>query len=163
MKPHFKSSLVVIAVVFLAGCYAKMLTYNGAAVTKPADIVRLQSGGGEQKGQWKTDELSINYRMETTPETLKISGNVKLVGGFAIGFREIDRLAVQLLFLNSQGIVVDTVFLYSPDNHHETDLIPMNFEEIYKIPAGAAAVSFAYDGRLSDNGGRTAVDIGYSP
>ena len=62
---------------------------------------------GNQQGLWKTNELSITYQYQMTPETLKIAGTTELVGGFAIGFNWIKHLAVYLLFLDNQKQACD--------------------------------------------------------
>lgn len=155
---------VILAVVALTGCSSKFFTYKGATLTQENYIVELEQG--EQQGVWKTNELAINYRYHLTPESLKISGVVNLIGGFAIGFNSVDRLVVQLLFSDNQGVVIDNVNIYAADHRHSIQFIPMSFEAVVPVPPNTTAISFAYDGRLSDGAGTlegTSVDIWYFP
>ncbi len=154
--------LIMVAVVTFNGCNGRLFSYKGATITQQDHIVQLQQG--DQKGVWKTNELSLNYNYRMTPENLKVSGTVNLVGGFAIGFSSVERLVVQLLFLDDQGTVIDNVILYSADSHHSTQYIPMNFDRTIPIPANAHAISFSYDGELMDAGDDSAgVSIGNFP
>jgi hypothetical protein len=153
------SFLIMAAVVALSGCNGRLFSYKGATIAQPDHMIQLQQG--DQQGIWKTNELALKYHYQMTSDTLKLSGTVNLLGGFATGFSSVDRLVVQLLFLNNQGTVIDNVILYSADNHHPTDFIPMNFDRTVPIPADTRALSFTYDGLLLDGGddGSTAVSI----
>ena len=150
--------LIITAVFTLAGCNGRLFTYKGATITQANHIIRLQAG--DQRGIWKTNELAIDYHYQMRPESLKISGTVKLVGGFALGFSSINRLNVQLLFLDNQGTVTDNVVIYSAEGHRPVDLTPMNFDETIPIPPDSKAISFTYDGELMDGGNdATFIDI----
>ena len=156
------SFLIMVAVVTFNGCNGRLFSYKGATITQQDHMVQLHQG--EQQGIWKTNELALNYHYQMSPETLKISGTVTLIGGFATGFSSVDRLVVQFLFLNNQGTVIDDVIMYSADNHHSTKYIPMNFDRTIPIPANAHAISFSYDGELMDAGDDSAgVSIGNFP
>jgi len=151
-----KATFLMIAVFTLAGCSGRLVTYQGDKVTQKNLLVLLKDGN--QQGVWKTNELAITYQYQMTPEALKITGTTDLVGGFALGFRWITRLAVYLLFLDNQGIVIENVLIYALGNHHATDSIPMAFEKTMPIPEGARTISFAYDGVLDGE-----YDIWFSP
>jgi hypothetical protein len=114
---------------------------------------------------WKTNELSVTYQYQMTPEALKITGTTDLVGGFKLGFSQIHRLSVYLLFLDKQGIVIESPLIYSAGMERSIDTIPMNFERTIPVPEGTQAISFAYDGALTDGGSEdsTSCNIGYSP
>jgi len=115
---------------------------------------------------WNTSELAITYQYQmTTPEILKIAGTTKLLGGLAIGFEQIERLAVYLLFLDTQGIVIENALVYSTANYRSIDTIPMDFEKTIPIPEGARTISFAYEGELRGSGteDQTAYNIWFSP
>jgi hypothetical protein len=159
-----KATVVLLVAAFTtAGCGGRLFTYKGDKITQQNLMVQLQDGN--QQGEWKTNELAIKYQYQMTPETMNISGTVELLGGFAIGFSQIGRLAVYLLFLDDQGIVIENDLIYSVGNHHSINMTPMLFEKSIPIPAGVRAMSFAYDGVLVDPGDEdsTAYSIGFSP
>jgi hypothetical protein len=149
---------MITAGIFSA-CSPKLFTYNGNKVTQKNFMVLLKDG--DQKGVWKTNELAITYQYQMSPETLKITGTTELLGGFAIGFDQIKRLAVYLLFLDNQGIVIENALVYSTANYRTFDSIPMDFEKTIPIPEGVRTISFAYDGELTGLGG--GYSIGFSP
>jgi hypothetical protein len=152
---------LMIAAFTLAGCEGGMVTYKGDKIPQQNFMVRLQDGN--QQGEWKTNELAIKYQYLVTPETLKITGTVELVGGFAIGFNYINHLAVNLLFLDNQGNVIKSSLVYAGSNNLSIP-IPMPFERIIPIPEGAQQISFSYDGELIDaTHDRTSYSIWFSP
>jgi hypothetical protein len=155
--------LLMLSAVTIAGCGGNWFTYKGDKVTQENLMIQLQEGN--QQGEWKTNELAVKYQYQMTPETLKIEGTVELVGGFATGFNYISNLAVNLLFLDNQGTVIENSLVYS-GNHSLVFSIPMQFERTIPVPEGARKISFAYDGKLVDAGGDddiTSYDIWFTP
>jgi hypothetical protein len=54
--------------------------------------------------------------------------------------------------------------MYSADYRHSTKYIPMDFDRTIPIPADTRAISFIYDGALSDSGDDSSgVSIGNFP
>ena len=152
----------MVAIVTFNGCNGRLFSYKGATITQQDHMVQLHQG--EQQGIWKTNELALNYHYQLTPEALKISGTVNLLGGFATGFSSVDKLIVQLLFLDNQGTVIDNFIVYSADYHHWINYIPMDFDRTIPIPANTHAISFTYDGTLSGAGDdSTGISIGNFP
>jgi hypothetical protein len=96
---------------------------------------------------------------------MKLTGNTELVGGFAIGFRRIKRLAVNLLFLDKQGLVIESPLIYSAGIDRAIDTLPMDFERTIPVPGGSQAISFAYEGELAESGteGSTFYNIWDAP
>jgi hypothetical protein len=154
--------IFVFAAFTITGCGGSLFTYKGDNVTQQNLIVQLEDGN--QQGEWKTNEVAIKYQYQMTPEALKISGTVEMVGGFATGFSEVGHLAVYLLFLDNQRIVIEYALMYSAGNHQPSNMFPMAFERIITSPEGVRTISFAYDGVLVDPGDdTTAYSIGFSP
>ena len=153
---------VGFAVLALAGCNGSLYSGRGAKITQPENLIHLQEGN--QQGIWKTNELALNYRYQTASEELKISGAVNLLDGAANCCNSVKRLIVRLVFLDAQETVINSVVLYSADSYHPINLIPMNFEGIFPIPPGTAAISFGYNGELGGSGGSSGnFSLWYSP
>jgi hypothetical protein len=149
----------MIAAGILSACSPKLFTYNGNKVTQKNRMIPLKDG--DQNGVWKTDELAIKYQYQMAPETFKIAGTTELLGGLAIGFDQISRLAVYLLFLDNQGIVIENALVYSTANYRTFDSTPMDFEKTMPIPDGVRTISFAYNGELTGMAG--GYSIWFSP
>jgi hypothetical protein len=154
----------MIAAGIISACSPTLFTHNGSKVTQKNRMIPLKQG--EQQGVWKTDELSVTYQYQMNPEVLKIAGTIELIGGFKIGFTQIKQLAVNLLFLDKQGIVNESPLIYTI-SLRAIDMFPMKFESMIPVPEGTQAISFAYDGELAggggNNGASATVNIGYSP
>jgi hypothetical protein len=149
---------ILITAGIFSACSHSLFTYKGDKVTQKNFMVLLKDG--DQKGVWKTNELAIKYQYQMTPEALHIAGTTELLGGFSTGFDQIQRLAVYLLFLDNQGIVIESALVYLTANYRMINPIPMNFEKTIPVPEGARTISFAYDGELT---GRSGYSIGFSP
>ena len=151
---NFRHIQAILCIMITAGaisaCSPMLFTYKGAKVTHENHTILLKQG--EQQGVWKTNELALTYQYQITPGTLKLAGTTELVGGFALGFSRIKQLAVYLLFLDKQGIVLESPLIYSAGIDRAIDTIPMNFERIIPVPEGAQAISFAYEGELRESG-----------
>jgi hypothetical protein len=153
-----KNIFILIAALTLTGCMGKsFLSYQGATISKSDSLVQLQQEG--QKGLFATNELSVNYSYQMTPEGLRMAGTVKILGFSA---RRIKRLVVQLLFADAQGVVIQDTMLYSAPYRSSTNMAPLRFEKTFPIPEGSKSIAFTYDGELSD-GGNTSINIGYFP
>lgn len=161
---YIKSAIcITIAASIISACSPIMFSYKGNQVTQKNRLILLKQG--EQQGVWKTNELSVTYQYQMTPEALKFSGTTELVGGFAIGFNRIKRLAVYLLLLDKQGIVIESPLIYSAMSR-AINTFPMDFERAIPVPEGTQAISFAYEGELtlsSGSEGGISQSIWYSP
>jgi hypothetical protein len=146
---------IFIAFGIFSSCSSGLFTYRGAVETQKDRIIALDTGN--HPGIWTTNELSITYQYQLTTDLLKIEGNTELFGGFATDFRWIKRLAIYLLFLDKQGIVIDSPLVYSIGTYRAVDMIPMKFERTIPVPEGVCAFSFAYDGELSGTGTDDAI------
>jgi hypothetical protein len=161
---YYKNIFILCAVISLSGCSGTFLSYKGKVITQENNIIDLKQG--DQQGIWKTNELSIIYHYQLVNGSVKISGEVDLLGGLQTGFNAVDHLIVQLLILNDNSTVINNVNIYSADHFHSTKYIPMLFDATISIPSDAKSISFTYDGRLSDGAGvdeGTSYDFWYFP
>lgn len=163
IRHSIQDSVILIVVLFLlTSCSSRFFSYKGAVVTQKDQMIPLQET--DRQGVWKTNELAVNYHYWMTPEALKISGTIKLLGGFAVGFSSIHRLSVQLLFLDSHGVVIENAALFSAESDRSMDITPMKFERTITVPQETRYISFTYDGVLVDGStDSTSVNIGNSP
>ena len=129
----------VIALTMLTGCIGTLFSYRGAVVAQPDN--RFAFKESDQQAVWKTNELAVTYQYRKTSASLKISGNVKLLGGFATGFNAMKYLNVNLLFLDRQGAVIENALIFSAGAGRR-------FEKTIPVPDGTDSFSFAYDGLL---------------
>jgi hypothetical protein len=148
---------IMITACMVSACSPELFTYKGDKITQKNLKALLKEG--DQNGVWKTNELSITYQYQMTPETLKISGTTELLGGLATGFDQIKQLAVYLLFLDNQGVVIESALVYSTANNRTVDEIPMVFEKSIPIPDGARTISFVYNGELTGLGGSYSIGL----
>lgn len=156
------TAICIIAALVLNACGGRLFTYKGDTVTRKNMKVTLQDG--EQKGEWKTDELAVFYHYEKTSDTLKMSGNVALLAG-ATAFNIVKQLSVYLLFLDANGMVLDDPQIFSSGNFQDYSMLSRTFNKSLTIPQGTQSISFAYTGELfnSGTGGQTSYSIWNSP
>ena len=163
-KRYFLSLFcVAAALTMLTGCVGTLFSYRGAVVAQPNNRFALKEG--DQEAVWKTNELAVTYRYQKSQASLKISGTVELLEGFATGFTSAKYLDVTILFLDKQGTVIENAILYSAGDHYAFTSVPMAFEKTISVPDGADSFSLGYDGVLVDATSNEAVayTIGYFP
>jgi len=139
---YYKNILILCAVISLSGCSANLFSYKGKVITQENNIIDLKQG--DQQGIWKTNELAIIYHYQLVNGSVKISGEVDLLGGLQTGFNAVDHLIIQLLILNDNSTVINNVNIYSADHFHSTKYIPMLFDATISIPSDAKSISFTY-------------------
>lgn len=87
---------------------------------------------------FKEGSLSVNYSYSLSSTDMNISGNVSYMGGA-------DSLDIRVVFLDSQGAVVDQKLIYATayrDTRGNTK--DRSFEKSLEVPAGVVSFSFTY-------------------
>jgi hypothetical protein len=145
------------------GCAGKFIGQKGDKVIRKNYLILLKDG--KQQGEWKTNELGVSYQYETVANALNISGTVKLIGGFSVGFQWITHLDTHLLLLDDQGRILEIVPVLTSGLQRVSDSIPMKFELNVPLPEGTHTFSFAYEGELKGAGAldSSTFDIRFTP
>ena len=162
--PYSKRSLLLwfLAVVSLMGhgCGATVLTANYAgAKIRPGYQMALQSG--EHLGNYRNDDLAIEYQYLNSGQELKIWGKVKFASATQLNFNIVDYFNLSLLLGDSQNQIlshhglVSTRWVNLTSSNNE-----VRFSQTVRLPPGASVMAFTYTGQASEGGSGDAEDGG---
>jgi hypothetical protein len=160
---RFGLAVLIIIAALSGGCAGKFIGEKGDKVIQKNYLILLKDG--KQEGEWKTNDLAVSYQYETAANTLNISGTVRLLGGFSVGFQWITHLDTHLLLLDDQGRILEIVPVLASGLQRVSDSIPMKFVLNIPLPEGTHTFSFAYEGELKGAGAldSSTFDIRFTP
>ena len=148
--PLFGLGLLFLTGLVLAGCQPQPIaTYYKGYQADRDKIVSLDPAPSQ--GHWKTFDLGIDYQLKRQGDNLKISGAARHGLHYELTTSRILALDLYLYFLDKNDKVLATTLLSSVRYDSPDAKIP--FADNLKIPAGATAFAFGYEGRArQDNG-----------
>jgi len=91
--------------------------------------------GGPYDGSWESQDVFIQYQYVKQPGTLKLN-----YGGHAK--RGYDQLSVWMLFLDSQGNILDTKSIFNSGFRQKLTRDKRSFEKTFEIPVGTTQFAF---------------------
>jgi hypothetical protein len=148
----FKMLLAGLLVNLFFACATGTSLSPGAWVDEK-DRIAVQDGG-PHKGNWQTRDLTIDYDYRETAKKLDITGTIKLADYIPKGFSTLDYLRIYILFLTSNGIVLETKNLTYFGYFRYLDYLgKMSFNSQFDLPQDTVAFAFSYNGRASQGGG----------
>jgi hypothetical protein len=140
--------ILAVGVVLLSGCQASLFNVQGRNL-QYQDRIMLKTGG-EQSGNFKTDELTIDYVYVRKGDDLAISGTVRFNYSMQGNFSTINTFSLSLVLADTQGTILAQQGLTTAYDHRVMD--PINFKTTMIIPYQTEIVSFSYTGASSGAG-----------
>jgi hypothetical protein len=105
----------------------------------------------QQKGNWETRDLTVNYQCSHTGNELKISGTMTFSSSVTGNFTALRMLQMQVLLIDDQGNLIGRHGLpVAPAQSLDT---PLKFSSTIKLPPTATSFAFYYEGQLEGTGG----------
>jgi hypothetical protein len=136
-------------VALLVGCQGSLFNVSGKSIPYN-DRLALKTGG-EQTGQYKADEFTIDYRYSRTGDQFKISGTVRFSYSMQGNFTTVNTFSLVLLLADGQGTILGQQPLTTAYDQDTRD--PVTFEKTTTIPYPTAMMAFNYTGAASGEGG----------
>jgi hypothetical protein len=155
----FKSFILLFLIQFFLACSGVNPLSRGAWVEEQNRIPVLNDG--QQKGIWKTRDLSIKYELSQEASNVRISGVVDF-GSPTKGFGTLEYLTIYIHALKDNGIVLQTKPVKTFGYRRDIDLMgKMSFDGSFDLPGDVniVAVAFSYSGTVIEGGGRTTWDF----
>lgn len=146
--------------LFGYGCGATLLTSNYAGGKIRAGYqTALQPG--EHLGNYRNDDLAIDYQYINNDRELQIWGKVKFASATQLNFNIIDYFNLSLLLGDSQSQILSHHGLVSTSWVNLTSANnEVRFSQAVKLPPGASVMAFTYTGQASEGGSGDAEDGG---
>lgn len=152
----FRSALLLLLVQLPIACAGVNPMSPGAWVEEKDRLPVLQDG--QQKGNWQTPDLSIEYELRKAGSRLQISGVVDFGAYITKGFSTLEYLYIYIHTLKDNGIVLKTIPIKTFGYRRQFDLMgKMSFKKDLDISGDVdiVAVAFSYSGTVMEGGGRT--------
>lgn len=140
---------VITAGMLLFSCQSMGFTHQGRMSTQNEPIELLQ--GGPHQGLWQGPHLELNYSYEREHGLLSLNGEARLAQSLNTGFRTFDYFYLKVNFLDAEGKVLDSAGIYTAG--YREDIRSMPFKRRVEIPADGTAMTFSYNGRVSEGMG----------
>jgi hypothetical protein len=140
--------MVIAASSSLFGCQGSLFNVQGQSL-QYQDRIMLKTGG-EQSGQYKTDELTIDYRYARKGDDLTLSGTIRFNYSMQGNFSTINTFSLALVLADARGTILTQQGLTTAYDHSVTD--PINFKTTMIIPYQTELMSFSYTGASSGAG-----------
>ena len=132
--------------LFFCGCVKTPMLYHGNTVSS-APVVILEDGGPTM-GEWKTSDVTINFRYVKKGNDLEISGQASLSQSDQMLYSIVQEMDSYIFFLDKNSRVIETANFIEEWTSNTQDI--QKVSKSYKLPVGTTGISFGYSGELKD-------------
>jgi hypothetical protein len=140
----FLSSVIAVALIVTA---SRIISADaGAQSVSAAD--RLSIEQPLYSGQWKGNDLTVEYRYSKDQGQMDLSGNIRFSYSMTMGYTNLQDFRLGAIFLDKNGKVLQEIGLAT--NRNAFDPIPFNRR--INLPSNAVFMAFSYQGKACDQG-----------
>jgi hypothetical protein len=154
----FLSSAIACAFFFAAPLIVNANAGTGSVL--PAD--RLSIEQSQYSGQWKGNDLTVEYNYSKDRGQMDISGNVRFASSLVLGYTRLEDFRLGAIFLDKNGRVLQEIGLAT--NRDSFD--PISFNRRINLPSNAVSIAFSYQGKAiegADEGGSGLTSFWFYP
>ncbi len=144
-RNKFRLAFPILMILALCGCQSAAIVYQGKMVDSRFTIPLK---GNSIEDRWQTDEVVINYGYAENNLVFTIKGQINLTDQYSEIYHDLDRLDVDLLFLDSDGTVIKAENLVNIFSATPQD--SLLFNRSYPLPQNTTSFSFAYYGTIRE-------------
>ena len=155
MKTRFVLSSLIAMALFIAVWH---IIAAGAAAKTVSPENRLSIEEPKQSGQWKSNDLTVEYSYSKTGGQLELSGDVRFAIYLVMGYGHLDNFRLGVVFLDQNGNVLQEIGLTT----NRDTLDPIHFKRTTNLPANAVSMAFTYQGKATSAGGNGAGPISFN-
>jgi hypothetical protein len=136
--------VLLVLGAFLGGCQGSLLnTQERGQRVKDGKQIQL-SQSGEQTGQYRTEDLAIDYRYSRTGDKLQLSGTVRFNNSFQLMFPTVNAFSLALVLADTQGMILDQQGITTANGQKPTE--PLSFSKTLVISSQTQSMAFRYTG-----------------
>ena len=143
--------MMVVLLAFLTGCQSLSFSVVGRTVS-PGNWIPLKESGTEVS-YWQTRDLTLSYNYERNQNTLNLNGTVDFAPSLRNNFTYIEYFYIAVLFLDSQGKILEMRGLISSSAQPIDD--SMDFRRLLTVPPGSQFIAFSYRGQARSSSDET--------
>jgi len=151
-----KSRGILLVIICLAliqsGCQTLSFDPRGRTVPEAKRIALQESG--ESRGIYKTDDLTLTYKMARAPGKLTITGEIHFADRVIENFPVIQYFHLDAILIDAQGKVQDIVGLISASFYRSEYILlsdpPLAFNTSLTVGESTKSIAFSYTGKGID-------------
>ncbi|MGA3117601.1 MAG: hypothetical protein ABSF90_24585 [Syntrophobacteraceae bacterium] len=138
-------SSAIAGVLFIAAL--QIIGTDAAPRSVPASD-RLSIAEPQYSGQWKGDDLTVEFSYSKDQEQMDLSGKVLFSYSMLMGYSRLEDFRLAAIFLDENGRVIKETGLAT----NAGPLDPIPFHNRIKLPSNAAFMAFSYQGKAFESG-----------
>jgi hypothetical protein len=144
-------TLVLMMALLSTGCQGVPFSPVGKSVPE-AQRIALE-GGGERKGTYRNDDLTLDYQFVRNLSELSLSGRFRCTDRLSMNFIFVDYFHLDVFFLDAQGKIlgISGLFTATADSRMLYDWV--EFKHRLILPPNTASMAFSYTGKVLSEGG----------
>ncbi len=144
---------ITILACTLWACANAGVNRNVGNLTKVESRVDVQPGGPHE-ARWQTLDIALDFEYQWEQDQFDMQGTVELQKRIQ-AFTTLDHLRIRAHFLDAEGVILSTHFLWSAGHRGNIhyNFVNFNFNRQYQTPSGTEMIAFSYAGEASDAGG----------
>lgn len=146
----------VLAVVLLTGCQSVPMSHVGGRV--PAQKRMALAQDGSHSATYRAEDVLIDYKYSRNQSLLDLSGSIGFTDSIRQSFRRIEGFHADVIFVNENGVVVDSQALTTSSSDSSDS--PILFKTSVTVSQDVVAISFAYTGNAIATGGGSGARMG---
>ena len=146
MRPGWLFLSPVIAVAFFIS--ASQITAADAGAQFVSVVDRLSIEHPRFSGQWKGNDLSVEYSYSKDQGQMELSGKARFSYSLSMGYSNLQDFHLGAIFLDENGKVLEQIGLAT----NLDTLDPVPFNRRINLPPNAVFMAFSYQGIASDAG-----------
>ncbi len=139
--------LVLLIVAALTGCATTTTHYLGAQADQKG-VARLAQESASQQ-VWKDLYVRVDYSYQRSGTSFKVDGILSFTDSSIINYERVRDLKLKLFFLDSDLRVVKYLDVCRTLGTNIED--KWEFHDVVDIPAAVTALTFGYDGLLTND------------
>ena len=144
MKKGFLFLAVAITGTLFIAASQTVNSAAGARSVSSSD--RLSISEPRYSGQWKGNELTVDYSYSRNQGQIDLSGNIRFADSMVLGYSSLLYFRLGVVFVDESGRVVQEIGLATSRDSFD----PIPFHRSINLPSNAVSMAFNYDGKAAE-------------
>lgn len=127
-------------------CIAALPVTGSGGFVAPEDRLSISQPG--DSGQWKGQDLTVQYKYSKKSDQVALTGNVNFANYLLMGYVMLQDFRLSVIFVDENGQKLQSQGLTTGRGSFD----PIPFQASLTVPHGAVAMAFSYQGEAIDSG-----------
>jgi hypothetical protein len=140
---------LLLSVVWIFSVTALQIMGSEAYARSVLPEYRLSIAQPQYSGQWKGNDLTVEYKYSRNQGRMDLSGNVEFSYSLIMGYSRLDDFRLGAVLLDENGNVIEEIGLTTDRDAFD----PIPFHRQINLPSNAVSIAFSYQGTAIESGG----------